>query len=150
MAVCVKCGNSVGYFSISSSGLCSECLKIEKESSKEKELSIKDSVQKNSNVIITTGHNIEGYRIQEYHGIIYSKQTFSDLFFYQEKLKQEGSFNEELAKASEKLKKMAKDKGANAVIGVSTEFYNTGSAALGQKLMICILSGTAVTVITEQ
>jgi len=99
--------------------------------------------------IITTGHNVEGYKVVKYHGIVYGKTTFSDLFFYQEKPKEEASFNSALLKATQSLLDQAAKKGANAVIGINTQFYNTGTGALGIKLMVCILSGTAVTVISD-
>ena len=97
-------------------------------------------------MFVTTGNYIEGHNVITYHGLVHGKKTFSDLFLYQEKDKHEARLDEELAKAEASLIAQAQKRGANAVIGIQTQFYNTGAGALGAKLMVCILSGTAVTV----
>ena len=100
-------------------------------------------------VLLTTGPCIEGYKIQTYHGLVCSKRCFADSYLFNEKEKNETAFDNEIDMARKGLMEKAKNMGANAVIGISFQFYDTGSKGLGIRLIVCLLSGTAVTIIPD-
>lgn len=107
-----------------------------------------------STMILTTTPTIEGKKIVQYHGIVFGEVIsgvnfvkdfcagFSDFFggrsdTYEEELQQSRQA------ALDELSQRAKEKGANAVVGIDIDYEVLG--AKGSMLMVTA-SGTAVTV----
>jgi uncharacterized protein YbjQ (UPF0145 family) len=105
-------------------------------------------------MILTTTHGIEGHQVTRYHGIVTAEvilgaNVFRDIFAgirdfvggrsgaYEKPLRQAREM------AMEELEAEARDKGANAVIGIDIDYEVIGDS--GSMLMVSI-SGTAVTI----
>lgn len=105
-------------------------------------------------MIVTTTNAIEGRSVSEYHGIVTGEAVMGanivkDLFSNITDVigGRSGVYEKELRKAreiaTEEMTMIAKDMGANAVIGCDIDYEVVGSG--GSMLMVSI-SGTAVTV----
>lgn len=99
--------------------------------------------------VTTSSMNVEGHKIETYYGLVYGKSTFPDIRLLSDSPKDEATFYEEVEEAIFKMVAQAKEVGANAVIGVQTEFYNTRTKILSQEIWVCMVSGTAVTIVEE-
>ncbi|NUB43819.1 heavy metal-binding domain-containing protein [Fertoebacter nigrum] len=100
-------------------------------------------------MIITTTPSVEGYQIAEYFGIVAGEAIFGanivrDLFAGITDIfgGRSGAYEQQLGLAREtalrELEERAKEKGANAVVGVDLDYE-----VIGQMLMVSA-SGTAV------
>lgn len=99
---------------------------------------------------ITTGPNFEGYRIQNYYGIVSGssvvgsgvfsdfKASFSDTFGSKSGA-YEGKLDQVHIEATEELKEAAYKMGANAIIAISYHYVTFEGNMMG-----CIATGTAV------
>ncbi len=105
-------------------------------------------------MILTTTPTVEWKKITNYHGIVFGEvisgvNLFKDFFASIRDMVwgRSGSYEEELIKAREtaleELTKRAKEKGANAVVGIDIDYE-----VLGQKnsMLMVTASGTAVTI----
>ena len=104
-------------------------------------------------MILTTTNNIEGRRVLEYHGIVTAEvilgaNVFRDIFAGIRDFVggRSGSYEKPLRKARQmamdELSAEARDKGADAVIGIDIDYEVIGEH--GSMLMVSV-SGTAVT-----
>ncbi|MCE6951067.1 heavy metal-binding domain-containing protein [Cereibacter sphaeroides] len=102
-------------------------------------------------MIVTTTPSVEGYQIATYHGIVTGEAILGanivrDLFAGITDILggRSGAYEKELAKAREtalaELEERARDKGANAVVGVDLDYE-----VINNMLMVSA-SGTAVTI----
>ena len=108
-------------------------------------------------MILTTTNCVEGYKVVEYHGVVFGEcitginfikdisAGFRDFFGGRSK-----SYEEELLSCrNESIKEImdrAKEKGANAVIGIKMDYEMLG-ASNGMMMVTC--SGTAVSIVSE-
>jgi len=106
-----------------------------------------------SGVIATTTPTVEGRRIVQYHGIVTGEailgaNIFKDFFAGIRDIVggRSAAYEGELRKARQialdEASQAAKDRGANAVIGIDIDYETVGN---GSMLMVSV-SGTAVTV----
>jgi uncharacterized protein YbjQ (UPF0145 family) len=105
-------------------------------------------------MILTTTSGIDGRQVTRYHGIVTAEvilgaNVFRDLFAGVRDFVggRSGSYEKPLRKAREiameELEAEARDKGANAVIGIDIDYEVIGEQ--GSMMMVSV-SGTAVTV----
>jgi uncharacterized protein YbjQ (UPF0145 family) len=98
-------------------------------------------------MIITTTSSLEGYRIQNYLGIVAGQAVAGEEFMG---LMDRNDYNNELEKArrfaSDSMVAEARKLGANAVIGASLDFEISGETS---RIVIATMSGTAVIVAAE-
>ena len=105
-------------------------------------------------MILTTTGGIEGRQVTRYHGIVTAEvilgaNVFRDLFAGIRDFVggRSGSYEKPLPEARrmamEELEAVARDKGANSVIGIDLDYEVIGEQ--GSMLMVSV-SGTAVTV----
>jgi uncharacterized protein YbjQ (UPF0145 family) len=98
-------------------------------------------------MIISTTNTLEGYRIQNYLGIVAGQAVAGEEFLTPH---DRHGYNNELEKArrfaSDSMVAEARKLGANAVIGASIDFEISGEAA---RLVIATMSGTAVVIAAE-
>ncbi len=101
-----------------------------------------------NNILTTTGNSFEGYKIVKYNGIVFSQGAFSQTNGFASAvlvniLKE---FDKTTADMLEQLKTKARERGANAVLGIafttSPQNQGLGNTAVGRMLA----SGTAVTI----
>ncbi len=103
-------------------------------------------------MIVTTTHSIEGRRVRDYLGVVTGEAVlganiFRDIFAGIRDIVggRSGSYEKELRKAREvafqELESEARDKGADAIIGVDLDYE-----VLGEKngMLMVSISGTAV------
>ena len=138
---CSQCGNKFGFFSkvhnIHGKEMCSTCVAKY----------IKEGIK---NIIVTTTHSVDGYYISSYLGIesveiVIGTGVFSEFsgniddFFG----RRSTGFEKKLATAKksalEKLKFIAFEKGANAVVGVDLDYTEFS----GNRIAL-IINGTLV------
>lgn len=105
-------------------------------------------------MIVTTTPTLEGRKIQEYFGVVTGEAVlganlFRDLFAGIRDIVggRSGSYEKELRKAREvafgELEQAARDKGANAVLGVDIDYEVLGES---NGMLMVSVSGTAVRV----
>lgn len=141
--ICSKCGEKAGFFSgltfynIHGRNMCSECAK-------------KYIDEGTKNIIVTTTHSVDGYSISSYLGIesveivigtgIFSEFSSSIDDFLGAR---STAFENKLSKAKEtalkKLKFIAFEKGANAVVGIDLDYTEFSGNRIG-----LIINGTLV------
>ena len=103
-------------------------------------------------MIITTTHELQGKRIEQYHGIVIGEAVmganlFKDMFASIRDIVggRSGSYEDELTKARKiafaELQQEAQMMGANAVVGIDIDYQVIGDK--GSMLMVSI-AGTAV------
>jgi len=106
-------------------------------------------------MIITTTNNIDGKRIEKYHGVVIGEaimgaNLFKDLFASIRDIVggRAGAYEDELTKARKiaftEIEREAMMIGANAIVGVDIDYQVIGDK--GSMLMVSI-SGTAVKVV---
>ena len=102
-------------------------------------------------MIVTTTPSVEGQKISQYHGIVVGEailgaNVFKDIFAGITDILggRSGAYEEEMRKAREtaieEMENLARQKGANAVVGVDLDYE-----VVNNMLMVSA-SGTAVTV----
>lgn len=107
-------------------------------------------------MILTTTHDIKGYEIQEYFGIVTGEailgaNIFKDFFARIRDIVggRSAAYEEELRKARqialEDMHQEAESLGANAIVGVDLDYETIGIGRGGTMLMVST-SGTAVKV----
>ena len=98
-------------------------------------------------MIISTTNTLEGYRIQNYLGIVAGQSVAGEEFV---RPHERQDYNNELEKArrfaTEGMMAEARRLGANAVIGASLDFEISGEAS---RLVIATMSGTAVIIASD-
>ena len=98
-------------------------------------------------MIISTTNSLEGYRIQNYLGIVAGQAVAGEEFIG---LRNRSDYNNELEKArrfaTDSMMAEARKLGANAVIGASLDFEISGEAS---RIVIASMSGTAVIIAAE-
>lgn len=98
-------------------------------------------------MIVSTTNSLDGYRIQNYLGIVAGQSVIGEDF-----IRPQGrhDYNDELEKArrfaTEGMVAEAKKLGANAIIGVDLDFETSGEST---RLVIATMCGTAVLVAAE-
>lgn len=139
-----------------------EKIEIENEIQREQEQKDEKYQYLIENMLMTTGSQLEGYKISEYHDIIFSEVIFKASFMSTmdagfEDLGNSFSFKSKemtgTTRLVEQAKLFGKDKlcaeaarlGANAIIGIDVETSYTGSTLSGMLTKVSF-SGTAVTV----
>ena len=91
-----------------------------------------------SEIIIATSDTLDGYRISSYLGLIASREFMLDSCLSNER--HIDGFHSALKSAETRLRESAASAGANAVIGVRSEYFkNCGGT-------IVVLTGTAVSI----
>ncbi len=106
-------------------------------------------------VLMTTTTTFEGYTIKDYIGPIYSHivegtSIFRDMFadvrdiFRGNSKSYEGTLNQMQIQVINKLKRKAKDCGANGIIGISIDFDEISGQ--GKSMFMVTISGTAVSI----
>ncbi|TQQ84691.1 putative heavy metal-binding protein [Peptacetobacter hominis] len=105
-------------------------------------------------MIITTTPSVDGYRIVDYKGIVYG-EVVSGVNFFKDITAglrnvfggRSGSYEDELKKAREEalyeLEQRASAMGANAVVGVDTDYEVLGA---DNGMLMVTVSGTAVVI----
>lgn len=107
-----------------------------------------------SDIIMTTGSDVEGYVIEEYKGLV-SGQTALNAKFFQEfsgSTEMDAKASKELTKktsqihdiALKMLEEQAKKKGANAVIGITLRYNELTGSITNNNTIGIIATGTAV------
>ena len=98
-------------------------------------------------MIISTTNSLEGYRIQNYLGIVAGQAVAGESFM---RPHDRHDYNNELEKArrfaTDSMMAEARKLGANAVIGASLDFEISGETS---PLVIATMSGTAVVIAAE-
>ena len=98
-------------------------------------------------MIVSTTNTLEGYRIQNYLGIVAGQAVAGEEFM---RLHDRHDYNSELEKArrfaTESMMAEARKLGANAVIGAALDFEISGEAS---RVVIATMSGTAVIITAD-
>lgn len=92
-------------------------------------------------MIITTTNTLEGKSIKEYKGIVFGEVIADIDFFGGSSNSYETKLIESRLQAINKIEVRAKALGANAIVGVNTDYKMVG---IGGPLMMITVSGTAV------
>ncbi|MGL4523722.1 MAG: heavy metal-binding domain-containing protein [Bacilli bacterium] len=105
-------------------------------------------------MIVATTPNLEGYRIEEYLGVDTAQAIMganigrdflaglTDIFGGRSG-QYEGKIQESSQTALNELIERARDRGANAIIGID---YDFGTVGASESMMLCVVSGTFVRV----
>ena len=133
--VCSQCGMEAGFLeglafhNVHGKDMCSECAQ-------------KYIDEGTNGIIVTTTHSVDGYSISSYHGIesveiVIGTGMFSEIsssiddFFGS----RSSTFEKKLAKAKEtafkKLKLIAFEKGANAIVGIDLDYTEFSGNRIG-------------------
>lgn len=108
-------------------------------------------------MLVVTAHTLEGWRIQQYHGLVSGEailgaNIFKDFFAGIRDIVggRSAAYEDELRKAKQlaldEMCEEARGMGANAVIGVDLD-YETITGSHGGGMLMVTASGTAVTIV---
>lgn len=89
---------------------------------------------------VTSGFNVEGFKIVKYCDFVTSRQIFSGISFVKRNDKSDDAWNLAVNSGLDELKEKTQALGANAVIGLRLECVEDSP------LVILVLTGTAVTI----
>jgi uncharacterized protein YbjQ (UPF0145 family) len=106
-------------------------------------------------IILTTSSHLEGYRVTEHRDIVsaecvFGMNVFKDMFagirdiFGGRNKSSQNALRDARTSCLEELRKEAREKGANAVIGVDLDYSEISGG--GKSMLFLVATGTAVKV----
>jgi uncharacterized protein YbjQ (UPF0145 family) len=157
---CERCGKSLGFAAVLvSDEFCPSCQELVKREHRERKAADREQEamlrKRAESVLVTTTHNIDGWKVAEYLGIesvecVIGTGMFSEIttdvrdFLGMRSTAFEKKLQAAKASTFEAIKVLAAQKGGNAIVGVDIDYTEFSGNRIG-----LIVNGTVVLVVRE-